>query len=293
MTIYRSYDQAQLDAQYNNRAMVPDFADFLARGTEASEQARRNLNCALDQSYGSGARQRLDIFPAAESGAPIHLFIHGGYWRALDKEDFCYPAPAFVEAGITFIAIEYPLAPRATMDEIVDSVRAACAWVGRNAQRFDGDPRLITVSGHSAGGHLAAMMLATDWTAFSDGEEPLPADFLRGACAISGLYDLEPIRLCYLNSDVRLDPEMALRNSPIHQSPKRAGPLILTVGALESDEYHRQQDALASAWQAAGLEVQAMDLEGLHHFSIVERLADPESPLFQTIRGQISKLERV
>ena len=287
MRVYRDYDQAGLDAQYNNRERVPDFLDSLERGVRASEAVRARLSCALDLAYGPGPRDRLDIFPASHAGAPVHVFMHGGYWRAMDKEMFSYPAAAFVQAGITFVAMTYPLAPAVGMDQIVASMRAALAWMCRNAAQHGGDPARITVSGHSAGGHLAAMALATDWARWDGGGGPVPADLVKAACAISGLYDLEPIRLSYLNADLHLDAASAHRNSPVHAIPARAGPLVLAVGGLESEEYHRQQSAFAEPWTDAGLAVDTLVLPGLDHFTVLEQLGDPESPLFQAVLVQI------
>lgn len=282
--IFRGYDREALDREYNNRAKVPGAAESLARYARASAAARRELSGRLDVRYGPAPGETLDVFPAPGPGpAPVHVFVHGGYWKALDKSDFSYVARAFRPAGAATVVINYALIPSVDMDELVRQCRAAVAWVHGNAAAFGGDPGRLFVSGHSAGGHLTAMLMATDWGAFAG----LPADALKAGCGISGLYDLEPIRLCYLNDDLKLTPEQARRNSPVHAVPARSGPLLLAVGALEGPEYHRQTEELASAWQRRGLACAVLDMAGQDHFSIAAQLEDPASELSRALRGQM------
>jgi arylformamidase len=181
------------------------------------------------------------------------------------------------------VVINYALMPTVTMAELVRQCRASIAWVHANAASFGGDPRRITISGHSAGGHLVAMLLATDWAAFAG----LPADVVNAGVGISGLYDLEPIRLCYLNDVLALTPDDARAHSPIHLTPKHASPLVLPLGDKEGPEYHRQSEAMASAWRAHGGRADVMDLAGHDHFSIVWELADRDSALSRAIRSLI------
>ncbi len=285
MTLYRQYDQAALDAQYNARARVPDHAAHFERWGRESEAARRDLECRLDLAYGDGDGQNLDFFPAAVAagGAPVLAFIHGGYWRALDKGVFSYLAPTYVEAGIAFVAIGYPLAPAVGLDHIVASVRAAVAWLWRHAAELGCDPARLHVAGHSAGGHLTAMAMAADWAA-ADG---LPAQLVRGGCGISGLYDLEPIRLTYLNEDLGMDETTARRNSPLHNLDHAAGRLILTAGGDESGEFHRQKAEFAAAWRGRGMACDEVAAEGRNHFTVLDDLAAPGSPLHRAVRDQI------
>jgi len=202
---------------------------------------------------------------------------------ALDKADFSFVAHAFQPAGAAVVVINYALMPAVAMDELVRQCRASVAWVYRNAPSFGGDPHRIFVSGHSAGGHLVAMLLATDWPAFAG----LPADVVKGGAGISGLYDLEPIRLCYLNDTLQLGPDAARRNSPVHLLPGSRAPLLLPVGGLEGPEYHRQSEDLAAAWRARGVPCEVMDLAGIQHFSIVSQLEDPTSDLGRAILRQM------
>jgi arylformamidase len=169
------------------------------------------------------------------------------------------------------------------MDELVRQCRAAVTWIHRNAPSFGGDPARIFVSGHSAGGHLVAMLLATDWPRFAG----LPADVIKGGAGISGLYDLEPIRLCYLNDTLKLTPETARRNSPVHLTPVSRAPLLLPLGGDEGPEYHRQTEDLAAAWRKQRAACEVMDMAGHNHFSIVALLEDPASALSRAILRQM------
>jgi len=281
--VFRGYDREALDREYDNRGKVADSADYLAWYPRESAAACRELACRLDVPYGPSPAETLDIFPApGASPAPIQVFIHGGYWRALDKADFSYVARAFQPAGAATVVINYGLIPSVDMDELVRQCRAAVAWVHRNARSFGGDPERLFISGHSAGGHLVAMLMSADWRAWG-----VPADVIKGGSGISGLYDLEPIRLSYLNRDLGLGPEQAQRLSPVHLPPERSGPLLLPVGGLEGPEYHRQTDELARAWWKRGLPCEVMDMAGLNHFSIVAQLGDPASELARAILRQM------
>lgn len=278
MSLYRSYDRAGLDAQYFLRGVIPDFQTYFDRYRASSEQAKHELRCHLDIAYGNKPTETLDIFPCADHGRPVHVFIHGGYWQSMDKADFDFVAFGFQPANIVTVVVNYALAPSVTMDEIVRQNRAALAWIWRNAPRFGGDPNQIYVSGHSAGGHLTSLMCITDWPKFSPG---LPADLVKGGLSISGLYDLEPIRLCYLNDKLKLDTVSAWRNSPIHHLPQHAPQLLFAVGANETDEFLRQQADFAAVWTAKGLPGTVIEAPGLHHFDIVEALARPGTNLNQ------------
>jgi arylformamidase len=280
MALYRNYDRAGLDAQYFLRGRVPEHPVYFRRWAEDSAAVRRARPCRLDIPYDG---ETLDLFPAERRPAPCLLFIHGGYWQALDKSDFSFLAPAFQDAGIALAVVNYTLAPKARMDEIVRQNRAAVAWLHGHASEYGIDAARIHVAGHSAGGHLTAMTLATDWVAFGLGRHPV-----RGACAISGLYDLEPIRLCYLNDVLGLDAAEAGRNGPLHHLPKQSPPLILSVGTGETDEFLRQQESFAAAWRAAGLPLEIADQPGDNHFDVIERLGQPQSPLHRAVMRQIS-----
>src|SRR5436853_5764125 len=281
--VSRDYDRAALDREYDNRAKVKDAPEWLERYARESAKARAELSCRLDVAYGASPGETLDVFPAPGSTpAPVHVFIPGGYWHRLDKADFSYVARGLMPAGATVVVINYALIPTVQMAELVSQCRASIAWVHRHAASFGGDPRRIFVSGHSAGGHLVAMLMSTDW-----GSEGLPADVIKAGCGISGLYDLEPIRLSYLNEVLKLTPETARRLSPVHCTPARSGPLLLAVGELEGAEYHRQGEEMAAVWRTRRLPCQALDMPAHNHFSILAELEDPGTTLSRLLLRQM------
>jgi arylformamidase len=281
--IFRGYDRQALDREYDNRKKVPNAAEILAWYAGESEKVRAKLDSRLDVAYGPHPAERLDVFPATGSRrAPVQVFIHGGYWHRLDKADFSYVAQAFAPAGAAAVVINYALMPAATMDELVRQCRASIAWVHGNARSFGGDPDRVFISGHSAGGHLVAMVMATDWSTFG-----VPTDVVKGGVGISGLYDLEPIRLCYLNDTLNLTPDDVRRSSPMLLPAPRSGRLTLAVGALEGPEYHRQTQGMAAAWRRGGLAVDVLDMAAHDHFSIAAQLDNPGSELARAILTQM------
>ena len=266
------HDAAWFDAQYNNRARVPEAATtLLPRWAEASALVRARMTCALDVPYGDGPGETLDVFPARESDSPILVFIHGGYWRALDKADHSFVAPAFVQAGAMVVVPNYALCPAVTIEQIALQTTQALAWVFRNAATYGGDVRRIVVAGHSAGGHLAAMLLACRWkTVGSD----LPARLVGAALSLSGLYDLEPIRQTpFLQGDLQLTPASVRRLSPAFFARPR-GPLATLVGGDESEEFIRQNQLIRDQWGPSTVPV-CEALPGLNHFTVLHDLVDP------------------
>ena len=279
--IYRDYDRAALDAQLNNRARVPDHEAHLARWSRDSAAARQSLACRLALVYGPSGGQTLDLFPATARGAaPLLAFIHGGYWQNLDKGDFSYLAPAFVEAGIAYASLNYDLAPAVSIGEIVAQIRRAVAWLAEGGAGSDVDVERIYLAGHSAGGHLVAMAMLDAWPAAA-GLERHP---VRGGCSVSGLYELEPLRLSYQQEVLRLDPRQVADLSPQRHAPGPAGPLICAVGAAESREFLDQQADFVAAWGAAGAAVSEVALPGRDHFTAIDALGEPEGPLFRAAR---------
>jgi arylformamidase len=287
LPVYRGYDQAGLDAQYNLRARWPEHAAFMAAWRREGTAVRLGPEWFLDQAYGATPAERLDLMvpplPLDESAdnrrAPILLFIHGGFWQALDKLDVDWLAPAFAARGVAFAGLNYALAPMVAMDEIVRQARAAVAWLWRNAPAYGCDPARISVAGHSAGGHLAAMLAATDWTR----QGGLPAGVVRGAFCISGVYDLEPLRLCYHQAALRLDPRAVVRQSPIQRKPAPGVEVVVTVGGDETDEFLRQQADFVAAWRGHGADVRVVKAPRLHHFDILGACADFAHPVGKTL----------
>lgn len=273
-------DPVWLEAQYNNRARVPEHAQQFARWAEASRLVRANSAAHLDLAYGDGAGETLDIFPAANaanvSGAPVLVFIHGGYWRSLDKSDFSFIAPALNAAGATVVLPNYALCPRVSIEDIALQMTRALAWVWHHAGKFGADNRRVGVVGHSAGGHLATMLLSCRW---KDLDAALPAQPLHAALSISGLFDLEPLRqVPSLQVDLRLTPATVRRVSPAFFPRPKGGRLFTTVGMEESDEFLRQNALIRDVWGPTAVPV-CETLPSLNHFSVVEGLADAGSRL--------------
>ena len=285
-TVFFGYDQAALDREYNNSGKVPNAAELIAWYPAESARTRDALPARLDLRYGPRPGETLDVFlPEGAGPWPVHVFVHGGYWRSLDKSDFSFVARGLQPAGILVAVINYALIPTVDMDELVRQVRASVAWLHRNVRALGGDPARITVSGHSAGGHLVAMLMSTDWVELAG----VPSDVIKAGCGISGLYDLEAIRLCYLNQTLGLTMEAARRNSPVHLVPRSAGPLLLPLGAKEGDEYHRQTESLGAAWRRRGLHAEVIDMASHDHFSIITELGDHRTPLSRAIQRQVDR----
>ncbi|HXU90477.1 MAG TPA: alpha/beta hydrolase [Methylomirabilota bacterium] len=270
--LYRGLDRPALDAAYNNTEAVglAKRDAYIAARVARSDAFRAKHAGRIDVRYGAGARQRLDVFSCGTADAPTLVFIHGGYWQQNDKEPFAFLGEGLLPAGFNLAVVEYTLAPAARMDAIVGEIHASVAWVIDHAKEIGGDPRRVFVSGHSAGGHLTAMAMTDERVA--------------GGLAISGIYDLEPIRLNYLNEKLRLDAAEAERNSPILHLPSQAAPLLVTVGLGELPELIRQSEEFAAAWRKRGLPGEYVPLAGHDHFSILDELARPDGKLVTALK---------
>lgn len=262
------------DRMYNNRANVPEAPQHLARWAAASEAARRDLPAQLDLRYGDSDGETLDVFPAAgaKKNAPVLVFIHGGYWRALDKKDVSFIAAPFVRAGACVVIPNYALAPAVDIPHITLQMVRACAWTWRHAARLGGDASRITVAGHSAGGQLAAMMLACLWKEFA---ADLPLQVVRNALAISALHDLDPImHTPFLQGDLRLTPKQVRMASPARLSAPAAGELYSVVGGDETAEYIRQNRLIHAVWGPGRVPV-CEPVLGRNHFTVLDALVTP------------------
>ncbi len=274
--VYRGYDQEGLDAQYE-RLVAPDSYAIFDRWRARSDASAAKRPCIVDIAYGPSEMEKLDIFPSADPDGPILIYIHGGYWIWKDKVDFRFVAEGVVDAGVNLVVINYALTPHVTMDEIIRQVRAAVAFTWKNAGGvIPGNRNRIFLAGHSAGGHLTAIAASTHWQSF---DAALPPEIVAGGVAISGLYDLEPIRLSYLNETVGLDEPMAWRGSPIYQTKMEMPPLTLVCGGGESDEFKRQQRNYAATLERGGAIVPTLEIGDLHHFAVIETIAEPGSEL--------------
>lgn len=285
MKLYKHFtSQEAIDRQYNVAASFDGYAAYAEACARDSKDTRRRFRCETDLRYGPTLDETVDVFPADEPGAPLVIFIHGGYWqRPVTSRDFAFVARELRAHGATVAIPNYSLCPKVTIDEIVRQNRAVIAWLTHQAERFNADPARITVCGHSAGGHLTAMMLCTDW----GGEYGLPRDVIKGGLAISGLFDLRPFVYSWLQPKLQLTHETIVRQSPLFQvpSPEAApgAPLVLAVGGDETAEFHRQAEAFLSAWQARGHDGHVADLPERNHFTVLQEFLDRDSPLYRQL----------
>jgi arylformamidase len=268
-------DTAWLEVQYNNRARVPEHPAILKRWALASARVRAASACVVDLPYGPGPGETLDLFTTTRPRAPVLVFVHGGWWRSLDKRDHSFIAAPFTQAGALVVVPNYALCPVVTIETIAWQTARAIAWVHRHAARHGGDPARIVVAGHSAGGHLAAMLLACRWR---DVASDLPDDVVGAALSISGLFDLEPLRRTpSLQYDLRLTRASVRRLSPAGFAPPR-GPLFAAVGAAESEEFLRQNLLIRQRWGTRTVPV-CEAITGCDHFTVLDALADPRARL--------------
>jgi arylformamidase len=273
--LYRGMDRAQLDAAYNNSAAVPERDAIVADWAARSAKARCEYAGRLDLAYGHTPRERLDLFLVADPQAPTLAFIHGGYWQMNDKENFAFFADGLLPLGINLAVIEYTLAPTARLDRIVAEVRRSVRWLAEHLAECGGDPNRLYVAGHSAGGHLTAMTM--------------PLAEVRGGIAISGIYDLEPIRLNYLNEKLGLDMAEAERNSPVRHLSATAGELVVAYGTRELPELCRQSIEYGRAWTERGLPGRLLPVDGADHFTILDALARPEGVLTRALPAMLCR----
>jgi len=283
-TIFRQYDRAALDRQYDNAGKIPAEAlqAHRARWVEQSVRAREKIPCVLDVRYGRAAGERLDIFRPGGAGlSPVQVYIHGGYWISNDKKDCSYVAFGFVGAGFVNVVINYDLVPGVTIAEQVRQCRAAIAWVHAHIGEYGGDPEQIYVTGHSAGGHLSVSLLT---------DPDIVPGRIKGVTSLSGLYDLEPVRLSFVNEKLGLSERDVVALSPLRLKPRDTAPrLLLTMGAREGDEYIRQHNDFAAAWRSTMPHLVAPIIPATDHFGMRATLDDAGSDICRLIWQTMGK----
>lgn len=265
------------EAEYNNRARVPEFPEIAARWSrDAADFRKSHPDAELGLRYGDSERQIVDLFwPHAGRDVPIVLFIHGGYWRALEPAAFSHLAAGANAHGIAFAAAGYDLCPAVTIETIIDQMRVAAAFLFRR------HGKRLTASGHSAGGHLTACLVATDWTRTAP---DLPPDLVRTGLSISGLFDLSPLMHTAMNQDFKLDAEGAARVSPLFWNVAPGCTLDAWVGGDESSEFLRQSAEITKIWSEKGVATEHVAVPGANHFTVLDPLTDPESSMTQRLR---------
>jgi arylformamidase len=276
---WRSLTPETLEAHYNPRIAVPDFAKKIAHLQALSAAARERMTGRYDIRFGDGPKETLDVFIGEAPGGPLHVFIHGGYWRALDKQDYSALAEPLVAAGATVVSLNYDLCPDVTLDEIVAQTRRGIAYVARNAADLGGDAERLYISGHSAGAHLCALALAHDWTS-----EGLPEDLIKGAVLVTGIYDPEPARHISLNSAFRLTPEIAERNNAFTHLPRPGASILVAVGGDETEGWIAQSTDFHAA---VGGDAELMIVPGFDHFQITSAQTEAAHPLCQASVAQM------
>jgi len=274
--MYKKYNQQELDLQYNNRFHVPDFENYLQRWENLSRNAREEYKVIKDIRYGDKSRECLDVVSPPTPFSKTLVFIHGGYWQRFDKSSFHFIAAAFAGYGITTVIINYPLAPDVLIDQIVESCRKAIDWICNNIAALNGDAAQMYIAGHSAGAHLAAMLMTVE-------EEQSHKTSIKGICAISGLFNLIPIQLSNINDVLQMDKETAIRNSPSFKRPVELCPLLIAVGGAETNEFLDQSRELRDKWKNKTRSAEFIVMPCLNHFSVLDSFCDVNSLLHKSM----------
>ena len=283
--VWLDMDQAELDAAYDQRVYAPNLAQLIKRYDTNSEAVRARLGPPRRYAYGGAPVEGLDVYPTKRPNAPINIYIHGGAWRGGLAKSYAFPAEQFVHAGAHYVVPDFSWVQDVggSLMPIADQVRRAVAWVYKNAQSFGGDPNRIFVSGHSSGGHLAGVILTTDWRK----DYHVPADVVKGGLCCSGMFDLKPVRLSARSSYVKFTDEVEQALSSQRQLDKLNAPVIVAYGTLETPEFQRQSRDFAAAVKAAGKPVQLLVADGYNHFEIIETLANPYGLLGRAVLQQM------
>jgi arylformamidase len=284
--VWLDMDQAELDAAYDQIQYAPNLPQIVKRYATNSEAVRARLGPPRRYAYGPTPIEALDVYTTKRENAPINIFIHGGAWRGGLAKDYGFPAELFVLAGAHYVVPDFinVVEAKGNLTPMAEQARRAVAWVYRNAQSFGGDPSRIYVSGHSSGGHLAGVVLVTDWRK----DFNLPIDLVKGGLCCSGLFDLKPVRLSARSSYVKFTDDIEQALSSRRHLDKLNAPVIVAYGTLETPEFQRQSRDFAAAVKAAGKPVQLLVAEGYNHFEIPETLGNPYGLLGRAVLAQMN-----
>jgi len=280
--VYKHFRLDEMEYQFNPRVSVNNYPEFVEKRARASQATRAKLKSFCNVPYGETPGAVLDIFPADQVKSPVQLYIHGGYWRGGSKDSYSFIAEPFVAAGVTMVVLEYDLCPQVTVQDIVHQARSGIAWCYQNISRYGGDPDQLFISGSSAGGHLVAMALNHDW-ATAD----LPPNTIKGAVAITGVYDLDPVFHVSVNEDIRLTEEVARDCSPMIHPPYNHTPLVIAVGQSETPGWIQMSRDFYTLCSGQGIECGYLEVPGTHHFSVSAQLGDPNSIMTKTVLEQM------
>ena len=283
--VYMGYTATDLAIQLDVAKTIKDLPAYQQESAEMSLKVVNNLDCFKDVQYGNDEPQKLDIFPAAVDRAPILVDIHGGGWRSGSRNIRSFPASSVTKAGVMWVPIDYGLAPNYSIHQMVDHVRSAIVWLYHNVSKYGGDPSKLYVSGNSAGGHLTGCILMPNWHK----NFGVPSDIIKGACAISGVYDLQALVHAEYgyNDELGMDIETAQNFSPLFNLPTKGCPLIVSYGAPEPNEFRRQSRVYYEAWKDGGFPATEIVVNGAHHFAMSRQMSDPNSALFQAVTKMI------
>ena len=283
--VYMGYTATDLAIQLDVAKTIKDLPAYQQESAEMSHKVVTNLDCFKDVQYGNDEPQKLDIFPAAVDRAPILVDIHGGGWRSGSRNIRSFPASSVTKAGVMWVPIDYGLAPNYSIHQMVDHVRSAIVWLYHNVSKYGGDPSKLYVSGNSAGGHLTGCILMPNWHK----NFGVPSDIIKGACAISGVYDLQALVHAEYgyNDELGMDIETAQHFSPLFNLPTKGCPLIVSYGAPEPNEFRRQSRVYYEAWKGVGFPATEIVVNGAHHFAMSRQMSDPNSALFQAVTKMI------
>jgi arylformamidase len=277
----KKYTPEELERQYNVRDRRADYETVIVPDwINRSMHTREHTNCTLDLQYGPSDKQKLDCFPVGDAHAPTFIFFHGGYWQRGDKSAYSFLAEPFVNNGINVIIAGYNLCPTVSMTDLTEQSRQVLVWVWENSDHLGINPNRIVVSGHSAGGHLTEMLMATDWPRRN---KDLPVDLIKAGVPISPLSLLEPIRHTTINDALGMDADEAEMLSPMNTPPVTNAPQLIVCGGAETDEFHRQSDMYFEAFNTAEIPFERYNVPNADHFDEINILADANSEFFRKL----------